>query len=104
MAGGAGAGGATNVDLKVLLAGTEVPKDEVHDIIIERDLDQPDMASFTLSNESTKYSEKVNEGDDVEVKMGLAGERRRRPSSRVRSPASSRTTRPRPSGASSCAR
>ena len=65
---------------------------EVHDLFVESDLDQPDHAQVTLSNQSTKCSEKVNEGDDVEIVLGLSAAFPRPPSSRARSPASSRPT------------
>ena len=35
------------------------------------DLDQPDHGIVTLSNLSTKYSEQITEGDDLEVKLGF---------------------------------
>jgi phage protein D len=66
--------GATNADIAVTIGGKDIPKTEVHEIVVERDLDTPDMAAITLSNESTKYSEQITEGDDVEVKLGLAGQ------------------------------
>ena len=43
----------------------------MHDVLVEADLDQPDHAIVTLSNLSTKHSEQVNEGDDLEVKLGF---------------------------------
>ena len=55
--------------------------DEVHDVLVECDLDQPDHCIVTLSNLSTKYSEQITEGDDLEVKLGVR--RRRGPKSRV---------------------
>ena len=68
------AGEATHVDVSVKIGGKVIPKDEVHDIIVERDLDQPDMASVAISNESTKFSETINEGDEFEVQLGLANQ------------------------------
>src|SRR4051812_12537812 len=66
--------GATNPDLEVTIASKVIPKTEVHEITVDRDLDVPDMAVVVLSNESTRYSETLVEGDDIEVKMGLTGE------------------------------
>jgi hypothetical protein len=63
----------TTLDPKVTIAGNDISsKHEVHDLVVESDLDQPDMAAITLSNESTKYSETVVEGDDVLVEMGFS--------------------------------
>src|SRR5439155_22592015 len=45
--------------------------DEVHDILVEADLDQPDHAIVVLSNLSTKYSETVAEGEDIEIQLGF---------------------------------
>lgn len=62
---------STHVDASVKLGSNTITGDEVHDILVEADLDQPDMAVVTLSNLSTKYSETVNEGDDIEVQLGF---------------------------------
>ena len=62
---------SSHIDCTVNVAGKEIAADEVHDILVECDLDQPDMASVILSNASTRYSEQVNEGDDIEVKLGF---------------------------------
>ena len=62
---------SSHIDCTVNLGGKEIAADEVHDILVECDLDQPDMASVILSNASTRYSEQVNEGDDIEVKLGF---------------------------------
>jgi Bacteriophage probable baseplate hub protein len=65
---------ATLIDCAVTLGGKQLSGDEVHDIVVEADLDQPDHAVVTLANMTTKYSETVNEGDDVEIKLGFVGE------------------------------
>lgn len=65
----------TTIDCSVKLNGKDVPGNEVHDILVEADLDQPDHTIVTLSNISTKYSEQVNEGDDLEVKLGFVGDK-----------------------------
>jgi phage protein D len=62
---------AIQVDCSVKLGTKDIAGDEVHDVLVEADLDQPDHAIITLSNLSTKYSEQVNEGDDFEVKLGF---------------------------------
>ncbi len=62
---------STSVDCTVKIGTNEVNVNEVHDILVEADLDQPDMAVATLSNLSTKYSEQVTEGEDIEIKLGF---------------------------------
>ncbi len=59
------------VDATVKIGSDQITPSEVHDVIVVSDLDQPDHACVTLSNESTKWSEKVTEGDDLEIKLGL---------------------------------
>lgn len=63
---------SSHTDCEVSLGGKKVEPSDVHDILVECDLDQTDMASVTLSNASTRWSEQVNEGDDIEVKLGAA--------------------------------
>ena len=62
---------STSIDCTVKIGAKEITGDEVHDILVEADLDEPDMAVVTLSNLSTKYSEQVAEGEDIEVKLGF---------------------------------
>lgn len=62
---------STSIDCSIKLGTDTITGDEVHDVVVESDLDQPDHAVVTLSNLSTKYSEKVTEGDDLEVKLGF---------------------------------
>jgi uncharacterized protein len=62
---------STSIDCTVKIGSSEITGDEVHDVLVEADLDQPDMAVITLSNLSTKWSEKVNEGEEIEVKLGF---------------------------------
>ncbi len=62
---------STSIDCSVKLGTKEIAGDEVHDVLVEADLDQPDHSIVTLSNLSTKYSETVTEGDDLEVKLGF---------------------------------
>src|SRR5262245_63084881 len=64
---------STTADISVLIAGTEVAKDDVHDVLVEAELNVPDMAAVLLSNMLVKHSEKITVGDDIEIKMGLAG-------------------------------
>jgi phage protein D len=64
---------STHIDCTVKLGATTITGDEVHDILVEADLDQPDHAGVILSNASTRWSEKVNEGDDIEIKLGFEG-------------------------------
>jgi uncharacterized protein len=62
---------AIQVDCSVKLGTKELTGDEIHDVLVESDLDQPDHAIITLSNLSTKHSEEVTEGDEIEVKLGF---------------------------------
>lgn len=62
---------STSIDCTVKLGTDQLTGDEVHDVLVEADLDQPDHAVVSLSNLSTKYSEKVTEGDDIEIKLGF---------------------------------
>jgi phage protein D len=62
---------STSIDCTVKLGQKEITGDEVHDVLVEADLDQPDHAVVMLSNLSTKYSEEVSEGDDIEIKLGF---------------------------------
>jgi len=64
---------STHIDCTVKLGSATITGDEVHDILVEADLDQPDHACVILSNASTRWSEKVNEGDDIEIKLGFEG-------------------------------
>jgi len=62
---------AIQVDCSVKLGTKEITGDEVHDVLVEADLDQPDHTVVTLSNLSTRYSEDVTEGDELVVKLGF---------------------------------
>lgn len=62
---------STHIDCHVKIGANDVAGDEVHDVLVEADLDQPDHACITLSNLSTRYSEQVGEGDDIEVQLGF---------------------------------
>jgi phage protein D len=64
---------STHIDCTVKLGTDSITGDEVHDILVEADIDQPDHACVILSNASTRWSEKVNEGDEIEIKLGLEG-------------------------------
>ena len=62
---------STQIDCSVKIGTKNIPGADVHDVLVEADLDQPDHAIITLSNLSTKHSEDVNEGDNIEVKLGF---------------------------------
>jgi phage protein D len=62
----------TNVNIKIKVAGQELAPTDVHDLSVEADLDQPDMAAVVVANKSSKYSEKINLGDDVVIEGGFA--------------------------------
>ena len=61
----------TSVDCTIKIGSKAISGEDVHDILVEADLDQPDHAVVTLANHSTKYSEQVTEGDDIEIKLGF---------------------------------
>jgi phage protein D len=59
---------------KVKIAGTEVEKDALANLVVEQDVDQPDMCSVTVNNtKDYKYSETVKLGDAVVVDIGSTG-------------------------------
>jgi uncharacterized protein len=62
---------STSIDGSIKLKGKELKGEDVHDLLIEADLDQPDHAVVTLSNASPRHSESINEGDDLEIKLGF---------------------------------
>ncbi len=64
--------GQTNLDCTVTIDTNEITGDEVHDLVVEADIDQPDMASVLLSNKSTQWSSKAKLGDDFKIEMGFA--------------------------------
>jgi phage protein D len=63
-------------EARVKINGTEVPTDKCAVVIIEQDLDQPDMCTATLSNLTDsegggqKYTETLVQGDTIEVLIG----------------------------------
>lgn len=61
----------THIDCAIKLGGKDLPTNEIHDILVESDLDQPDHAVITLANQTVRYSETVKEGDDIEIKLGF---------------------------------
>lgn len=64
---------STAVDCAVTVGGKGLKGEDVHDILVESDLDQVDHAVVTLANHSTKHSEAVKEGDNIEIKLGFVG-------------------------------
>jgi uncharacterized protein len=63
-------------EARVKINGKEVPTDKCSQVIIEQDIDQPDMCSATLSNlvdsegGGEKYTETLKQGDAIEVVIG----------------------------------
>lgn len=63
-------------EARVKINGKEVPTDKCSSVIVEQDLDQPDMCTAILSNlidsegGGEKYSESLKQGDAVEVNIG----------------------------------
>jgi Bacteriophage probable baseplate hub protein len=58
---------ATKID--ILIDGTAVPDDEVLRFVVEKDLNQPDMAVITLVNGGSRHSNAHKQGDSVEIKV-----------------------------------
>jgi Bacteriophage probable baseplate hub protein len=58
---------STNVD--VMIAGAEVPDDEVIRFVVDMDLNQADMAVITLKNAGNRHSNAHKQGDAVEIKV-----------------------------------
>jgi phage protein D len=74
LAGGAAAGtGAeiARVALRVSIGGSPLPEGSRHQVVVEQDLDQPDMASFTLTGrKGLEFAGGVDLGDDASVETG----------------------------------
>jgi uncharacterized protein len=64
---------APNVD--VFLDGTEVPDHDFISYVVERDINQPDMASVVLSNQNDLYTPKAKIGASLEIKVGSESKR-----------------------------
>jgi len=45
----------------------------IHSLVVDQDVDQPDMCVLTLNNASHNYSNEVRLGDELEVKIGGSG-------------------------------
>ena len=61
---------AFSTDVKVSFDGTEIDASDVVSIIVERDLDQPDMAVITLRNDHDKHTKDRKPAQTVEIKAG----------------------------------
>src|SRR5438552_3107701 len=53
--------------LTVTLGSSKVPAESVFEIVVDQDLDQPDMASVVVSNVRGEWSAKAKLGDAVEI-------------------------------------
>ena len=62
---------APNVD--VLINGTEVPDSDFVSYVVNRDMNQPDMAAIVVSNQNDIHTEKMTLGASVEIKVGKDG-------------------------------
>lgn len=63
--------GATNWDL--ILNGKEIDDAKLVQFVVEKDLNQPDMAVFVLDNEDHAFAKDVGPGDTCELKLNEAG-------------------------------
>jgi uncharacterized protein len=64
---------APNVD--IILDGAEVPDHDFISYIVERDINQPDMAAVVLSNQNDLYTPKAKIGGTLEIKVGTEAKR-----------------------------
>lgn len=60
---------ATAAKVKVSIAGTDVPDDELIRFVVDQDLNQPWMAVVTLQNKGNRHSNTHAQGDAVEIKV-----------------------------------
>src|SRR5947207_11369227 len=67
-------GSAFSTDIDVLFDGTEVEDGDVISFIVERDLDQADMAVITLRNDKEKHTKDRKPAQSVEIKAGGTNE------------------------------
>lgn len=63
--------GSVNWDLKI--AGSEMPDGDIVQFVVEKDLNQPDMALVVLRNDEHKYTAACNAGDPFELKVNQDG-------------------------------
>ncbi len=57
-------------DVRVYLNGTQVPTMAQHSVVVEMDINQPDMCTATLRNGPTDgYSKNNKMGDEIEIKI-----------------------------------
>jgi phage protein D len=61
---------APNVD--VMLNGNPIPDADFISYIVERDMNQPDMAAVVLTNQNDIYSPDIKIGAELEIKVGDA--------------------------------
>ena len=61
----------TTLDATVTIGKDTIAPDQVFDLVIEADLDHPDMAAITLSNQGTQWSSQLKEGETFEIKAGF---------------------------------
>ncbi len=64
---------APNTD--IILDGTEVPDHDFISYIVERDINQPDMAAVMLANQNDIYTSKAKVGASLEIKVGTNSKR-----------------------------
>ena len=59
---------APNVD--IVLNGKEIPDADFISYVVERDMNQPDMAAVVITNQNDVYSPDIKIGSELEVKVG----------------------------------
>ncbi|HLU66918.1 MAG TPA: contractile injection system protein, VgrG/Pvc8 family [Kofleriaceae bacterium] len=60
-------------DVWVSCGQTQVADEEIHSMVVDLDVDQPDMCVLTVNNASHKFSNEVRLADPMEVKIGGSG-------------------------------
>ena len=65
---------AFSTDVDVIIDGKEIVDDDVIAFVIEKDLDQADMAVVTLRNDKDKHSKDAKPAQTVEIKAGGSSE------------------------------
>jgi phage protein D len=58
------------LDATLKIDGNAVEAEEIFDLLVDLELDQPDMAAVTFSNQSKRWSEQVSEGSTFELSAG----------------------------------
>ena len=61
---------SNRLDANLKIDNQDIEAEEIFDLLIEQELDQPDMAAVSFSNQSKRWSEEVKEGTAMELSAG----------------------------------